>query len=229
MFEMKKSIQAWIIIIICNLFLTGMNGQNFNKSLSIGYSSSLADRRTDFLKGNYDVSVSNDKALLEHDFFINLKRNLWVYDKWLMQGGFGYLVNLNTVALPISRDFFKTIWLPYLNGKYYKHSASFSLDLNYFVREKQKVRIFLNQSVYSNFSFFKSATEINGSEFIYWALEPSEIELYCGIQMEAKRTVLELQLRQLNLAFRDDALANNGKSFDFYNPLKLRITIGRKF
>ena len=226
---MKKSIQCLTILIICNFIFNEINGQNFSKSLSIGYSSSLADRRTDFLGEDYQKRVRSDNAILEHDFFVNLKRNLWSDEKWLIQGGLGYLIYLNTFGLPISRDFFKTIWLPHLNEKYYKHSASFSLDLNYFVREKQKVRISLNQSVYSNFSFFKSATEINGSEFIYWALEPSEIELYCGIQMEAKRTVLELQLRQLNLAFRDDALANNGKSFDFYNPLKLRITIGRKF
>lgn len=113
------------------------------------------------------------------------------------------------------------------NNIYLKNSINLPIERRYNIKNSEDRNLNLTVGLNNNISFFKYLSPNPGhiSNISVFKFEVSEIELFSGLRFEKKKIIYSLQLRLLNMQFKDDALANNGKKIDFYNPLKFRFAI----
>ncbi len=227
-----------VVFIILAIFFNQAYSQDLLKSksseLSIGIGLSNADRRYDFLIGRYGSLITDwakeDNPWFEYDFFVNYNKKIMEKGKLIFFGGIGYSLNVNLFKLPLNLayfgDFTEVLWT---NQSYYKHNLNLPIELGYVVKESESKSIIGIFLINSNFSFFKKSFITQNFSRSTYKFDLSEVELYGGLKLEKEKYSYALQVRLVNMALRDDALVNNLKEIDFYNPIKLRMAVSRRF
>ena len=226
------------ILLIFVILSTNGNTQHLNlhskNVFLLGSSLGTADSRLDFQHPIFIIfpknTIERDHDKFEIEFFGMLQRRIIQKSGFTFLLGSGYSLNIYKFGLPVSKDYFLTFMHPGLNNTYYKHSLIFNTEFHQNVPKIFGKDLELVGSLNPYISFYKAVRLENSGGVISWGLEFSEIEGMIGLNLEiSNRLNLLLQGRAFQLSFRDDALANNGKELDFYNPLKLRIALGREF
>ena len=205
-----------------------------SSELSIGIGLSNADRRYNFLIGRFGGDIlraaKNDNPWFEYDFFLNYSRKILENKKFKVQLGLGYLLNVNLFKLPLNLIYFNDTTEPlWLNEYYYKHNLNLPIEFVYSFKESTSKNLLGILTVNNNFSFYKKSFFGDSSSRSVSKFGLSEVELYGGLKLEKEKYSYALQVRLVNMAMRDDALVNNLKEIDFYNPIKLRMSVSRRF
>jgi hypothetical protein len=199
-------------------------------ALEFGYGISKADRRADFYEGWIGAevleSIRNDDSNYEDDYFINYNRVICTKNRVELRAGLGYILNVNYFSHIIGLlHFDNPNYILLRNYKYYKSCINIPITVNLSLFKYDKKRIDLSILSNSNIAFYKKVFVANTIDLSFKkrVIEPSDFELYTGLNFECKWVGLGLHYRLLNLAFQDNALGNNGAKTDWYNPTKLRI------
>ncbi len=206
--------------------------QSINKSkseLNYGIGLSQYDTRLDFpLSSIQRMSALNSKSWFEYDFFVNYNYHLINKQKVTLSLGLGYLLIINNFHLPVQNSYFNIgARIGYTNKVYYKNNISIPIEIRYKINN-----LSLILGINSNVTIFKYLSPFNksiviGSPYKY-LIGLSDIEMYPGLRYDKNDIGYSLQYRLLNFQFKDDAMANNGKEMDMYNPVKFRLTVSKK-
>jgi hypothetical protein len=232
---MKKS---KIILYVVSIFLysPSLFSQNEKSNeFNVGTAISLADKRYDFLKGNSSQEwVKNDNSIFEHDIFLNYNKELINKKRYQLFAGLGYLLNINLIKLRIQNEEFTkkgrdANLILLFNDTYYKHNIYIPIELRYKLKSSQKFTTNILFSSIADYTFYKTVKPESRRTLSIFKSELSDIEFYSGINFTSQNISYKLDFRFINLQFKDNALANNGKEVDFYNPLKIRFSIGKRF
>ena len=118
--------------------------QNFlseKVSFQVGLSIGKADTRKAPLNGGNNTSgFGNIK--LESDFYISINRQLLNKNRFYVQGGIGYLVNIHRVANVINLAYFNLSIQPlWYNSLYIKNNLYLPLDFKYYLSNKRKISL----------------------------------------------------------------------------------------
>ena len=201
-------------------------------SISTGFSLAKADKRTDFLMSMDDVEFAKNKGRnwLETELFVNMNLSLVQRGRFNIIAGVGLLSNIHTVHYPINLRYFDVYYrITWRNNFYAKTSLYLPTSFIFYVLPDKKLSLVSS----SNFciAFHKWAhmkDQGNIDPFTKWTFEPTGFESFLGIGFEKKDVEYSLNVRVINIMFKDDALINIGKDIDFYNTIKIRLGVGFK-
>jgi hypothetical protein len=229
-----KTLIIIIFFILWSYVSYSQENKGKNSDLSFGLGLSQSDRRFDFLTNNGGWGTrakvaAADKPWLEYDFFINYNRNIIDNKHFKLLLGMGYLININLFRLPVNNTHFNIRNLVGMSNQiYYKHNINIPIDLRYNIigREQNKLSILL--SLNNDITFYKQLKPNLRNIISVSKFSLSDVELYTGLRYDKNNIGYGLQYRIKNLQFRDDALINNKKEIDLYNPVKFRLVISRK-
>ncbi|MBK8388009.1 MAG: hypothetical protein IPL23_01395 [Saprospiraceae bacterium] len=230
MFRKSKILIILAAVMIIEIDLFSQNFLSEKVSFQVGLSMGKADTKKLYKWGNNTSGIGNIK--LESDFYFSINRQLLNKNRFYVQGGIGYLVNMHRVANVINLAYFDLSIEPlWYNSLYIKNNLYLPLDFKYYLSNKRKISIISSNTM--SFTFHKLVKKLNGdgafNHFKKWTLDPSNLETFIGFGFDRDKFQYFGQIRVFNLMFKDDALSNNGKEIDYYNPLKFRLGMGMKF
>ena len=202
----------------------------------LGIGLSQPDIRSDFLEQKYGFHVveiaRNDRPLFEYDYFISYNKIIYNKQEIHISIGAGYLLNINYFGLPINNSYFGIgAKILLINNQLLKHNFNFPIEGRYKVLAHKNNSVQCIMSLNNNFNIIKQILldDFANFEGSVRKFSLSDFELNSGLRYETEHFAYSLQFRLLNVQFKDDALANNGKEVDLYNPFKFKINIGRRF
>jgi hypothetical protein len=225
----KIFILSFSILLYCPLLAQNTNSRK--NSVGFGFGFSKTDRRTDFYDGRIGLEVLRyiraDNPPFEYDYFINYNRLLLHTRRIDLKVGVGTLIHVNYFKHVVSLIHFDNPSFPlYTNHIYRKYSLSVPLELSLSLFEWRNNHIKASLLSNNNIAIFKSVRVFKDSDFklTKWFFEPSDFELYTGLGIDFKRIGFRVQYRLYNLAMQDNAIGNDGKKSDTFNPTKFRLS-----
>ena len=231
---MKSSIFINLLL-LCASFSYCQKAKKVKSELNFGIGLSQPDMRLDFLGGGWGAAQIRENAIanrpwFEYDIFLNYNRKVIGNDRFKLFGGMGYLLNINKVKIPVNNAYFTDPVLdPFLilitNKRYFKHSLHVPIEGRYHIKNDKMMSFAITIGILNNISILKKINQ--GSYLSDFKFEAAETELYTGIRYEKGNWGYYLQYRLINVQYKDDALWNNGKDVDYYNPVKFRMGVSR--
>ncbi len=224
---MRVSSILSVVIILLNI--TQLKSQNSALNIYTSYSIGKVDNRIDFLFGKYPLS--NDPQLVNKILTENTPDDTYsigfgyqnsINSKLALNIDIGYALLMQDFLLPVNSTFFRSpLFIFFWRNKSYYHMVQLSPSVQYLILDKT-VNAGVNIQAIGNISFRKVIQDGNLSRN---KTEYFSNELYPGIFAEYKRFKATLGVRALHTKYRDDAIANNGKNPDWYNPFKVRLSL----
>ena len=219
-----------VIVVLTLLCITSYTQntvcQNNSFRIYSAYSIGKVDKRYDFLrnhpglaedvKNKINENTPDDEYAIGIGYFVKMKHRLSVGID------LGYAKLVQDFLLPANGDYFdQTIRLLSWRQKSDYHIIQISPQIKYVLTDGQ---FKFGQSVQfiGNVTFRKALPE----DYLFKnKIEYFATEVYHGIFVEYKRIRANLGVRVLHMKYRDDAIYNNGKNPDLYNPLKIKFTL----
>ncbi|MBP7641916.1 MAG: hypothetical protein WAT92_07090 [Saprospiraceae bacterium] len=189
--RLHKIIMIYAALQIIPFDLFSQNLWKDKLSFQAGLSPSLADKRTDFLERGWsplaETVRNNGKNKIALDFYISTNLVLWDKNRFQIQGGIGYLVNMHRVRYPIklvySHNYHRPIWY---NTFYMKRNIYLPIDLKFYIFKKAKISLVSSNTM--SFVFYKWIKNLDvGGKFGHFkklTLEPSNLESFIGIGID---------------------------------------------
>jgi len=203
--------------------------QNNSFRIYAAYANGEADKRYDFLNDQFPSAVvqvvnKNIKDNTSDDeYAIGLGYNLILKHKFSLVFDLGYAKLVQDFLLPANgQSFFSRQDEQF----YWRHKSDYHI-----IQISPQIQYLLSDGKFkfgeyiqfiSNVSFRKAIPEDNlfKNKIEYFATE-----VYPGIFVEYKRIRVAVGVRALHIKNRDDAIANNLKDSDQYNPFKVKFTL----
>lgn len=236
--HVMKSFYIFCLLLLVTSHVCSQKPKENRSEINIGIGLSQPDMRLDFLGSDWGAKqiIENafaNKPLFEYDIFINYSKKIIGNERLKLYIGVGYLMNLNKVRIPINNAYFTdpnldTDLVLRFNRNYLKHNLSFPIEGRLHLKNNKLKNLLVTFGLNHNITVFKQINPPNDflSDFSF---EPSETEVYTGLRYEKNDWGYYLQYRLVNIQYKDDALENNGKDVDYFNPIKFRIGMIKMF
>lgn len=201
--------------------------QNNAISLNTSYSMGKVDKRYNFVYDQYPAVVESiinkiDDNTADDEYAIGLGFSWKLKNELSIGVNLNYALLVQDFLLPVNGEFFKQTNRPFFwRNKSNYHIMQLSPIVQYLIIKKT-VNAGVKIQAIGNISFRKVVQDGNLSRN---KTEYFSNELYPGFFAEYKRFKATLGVRALNMKYRDDAIANNGKNPDWYNPFKVRLSL----
>lgn len=220
---MKSSI-FFILLLFCVSFSYCQEANKVKSELNFGISLSQPDVRPVF------NIQPKDKPWFEYDIFLNFNKRVLERNRFKLFVGIGYLLNIDIVTrsfLLIHDGMILDINLK--TQSYFKSNIHLPIEMRYNLTNKESNNFVFTLSAINNITAHKFIKFTTGGKFSNIKFEAAETELYTGVRYEMGNWGYYLQYRLINVQYKDDALDNDSKDVDYFNPIKFRIGINKMF
>lgn len=222
----------WFRLLItfwCLISFTQLFSQKNNIQIYTAYAVGRPDKRYDFLYDQYPTGVAQsvidniDKNTPDDEYSIGLGYHHKLNDKVNLRIDLGYAKLVQDFLLPANGNtyFHEKIEPFFWRDRSDYHLIQLNPALQYNLVNK-KARLGVELKSMGNVSFRKHIDLYN---LISTRWELFSIELYPSFYLAFWRLRASIGMRAIHFKFRDDALANNGKNPDLYNPFKMRFSL----
>jgi len=221
-----KNIIVVLTLLCITIFTQNTVCQNNSFRIYSAYSIGKVDKRYEFLPNRGLAQTVKNKIndnTPDDEYAIGLGYNLILKKRLSIGIDLGYAKLVQDFLLPVNGTSYF-----YADGEklYWRHKSDYHIiqispQIKYVLTDGQ---FKFGQSVQfiGNVTFRKALPE----DYLFKnKIEYFATEVYPGIFVEYKRIRANLGVRVLHMKYRDDAIYNNGKNPDLYNPLKIKFTL----
>lgn len=210
-----------------------MQGQKGVLNLNAGISIAKPDKRiynssNSFTKG----LIANDKSSFLNEFFFNFSMEFRLKREVYLTTGLGASVIFNDVSRLVDYSYFFPGNLQlkgWINGWYFNTSLQPAIGIKKNVLNRGAWKYYVGITDAFSLSLQKSMYKTGFPiihRFSRKTIEPFANEVLITLGIQKGRKSYHIDLRAINMKFLDEALENNGKRLDLYNPFKIRLRVG---
>ncbi|WP_235299691.1 hypothetical protein [Portibacter marinus] len=231
-----SSLGSKLFTLLLVLSYFNLYGQRSIESLkfNIGTSLTKPDKRVDFVRPNLADNIIDGRPSVLNEFFYGISGDIVVKHNLFFEFGIGTSIIFNNVNRRINYRYFHPqyeiiqlrLWF---NDWYFNTSVQPHLGLRKKVFTKGDWDYFMGLNNAFSLSLHKIMFGLSKKGIHYrfsrFTFEPFANETFVTLSMRKGSKAYNLDFRAVNLKFIDNALENNGKNIDFYNPFKVRLRL----